>query len=108
MRLALFYQSIISDWNHGNAHFLRGLMRALNARGHQTVCYEQVDNWSLSNLLLINPKAIDDFTALFPDLKFERYALDTTTEDWVRSRLSNADVAIVHEWNSPELIRLVG
>lgn len=22
MRIALFYHSILSDWNHGNAHFL--------------------------------------------------------------------------------------
>ena len=46
-RFALFYQSLVSDWNHGNAHFLRGLMRALHARGHTTICYEQADNWSL-------------------------------------------------------------
>ena len=25
MRFALFYHSLISDWNHGNAHFLRGV-----------------------------------------------------------------------------------
>ena len=37
MRFALFYHSVISDWNHGNAHFLRGLMRALQARGHAHV-----------------------------------------------------------------------
>src|SRR5690349_3127703 len=57
-RFALFYHSVISDWNHGNAHFLRGLMRALQARGHATVCYEPVDSWSLVNLLEVNPHAI--------------------------------------------------
>ena len=29
MKLALFYHSLISDWNHGNAHFLRGVVREL-------------------------------------------------------------------------------
>jgi len=107
-RFALFYQSVISDWNHGNAHFVRGLMRALQTRGHSTICYEQVDNWSLSNLLQINPHAIDDFAADFPDLQFDRYRLDGAFEDWLRARLSVADVALVHEWNSPGVIRRVG
>jgi spore maturation protein CgeB len=105
---ALFYQSVVSDWNHGNAHFLRGLMRALQARGHDTVCYEQVDNWSLDNLLAINPHAIEQFVAEFPDLAFERYALDANFEAWLRQRLAHTDVALVHEWNTPEVVRVVG
>jgi spore maturation protein CgeB len=107
-RFAFFYQSVISDWNHGNAHFLRGLMRALQARGHAAVCYEQVDNWSISNLLQIRPDAVDDFTTHFPDLRFERYALDNRLSDWLRERLAQVDFAVVHEWNAPEVIRLVG
>jgi spore maturation protein CgeB len=107
-RFALFYQSVISDWNHGNAHFLRGLMRALRARGHDVVCYEQHDNWSLRNLLLEEPDAIRDFRRHFPDLRFERYHLGPQLEDWLRQRLGLADVAIVHEWNEPEVIALIG
>ncbi len=101
-RFALFYQSVISDWNHGNAHFLRGLMRALQARGHATVCYEQVDNWSLTNLLAMNPRAIDAFVADFPDLQFNRYSLDDLPD------VQKADVVIVHEWNDPRVIQYVG
>lgn len=107
-RFALFYQSIVSDWNHGNAHFLRGLMRALQLRGHSTVCYEQVDNWSLTNLLRVNPRAIQDFAREFPDLHFQRYALGDNLEQSLREQLRHVDVALVHEWNEPELIRLVG
>ncbi|MDQ3809303.1 MAG: glycosyltransferase [Chloroflexota bacterium] len=106
-RFALFYQSVISDWNHGNAHFLRGLMRALQARGHQAVCYEQLDNWSLANLLVDAPNAIAEFQASFPDLRFERYRRDSNLDGWLRERLRQADVAIVHEWNEPAVIRLV-
>lgn len=107
-RFAFFYQSVISDWNHGNAHFLRGLMRALQRRGYQVTCYEQADNWSLQNLLAIAPDAVQQFQASFPDLAFERYALDATLEAWLRSRIADADIVLVHEWNAPEVIRLVG
>jgi spore maturation protein CgeB len=108
MRFALFYQSVISDWNHGNAHFLRGLMRALQARGHEAVCYEQEDNWSLQNLLLGAPNAIADFEARFPDLRYERYALGGRLEATLGDRLAGADVAIVHEWNEPDVIGMLG
>lgn len=107
-RFAFFYQSLVSDWNHGNAHFLRGLMRALQARGHQVVCYEQEDNWSLQNLLQIKPNALDEFVAQFPDLRFERYRPGADFERWLRARVAEADVVLVHEWNAPQVIRLLG
>jgi spore maturation protein CgeB len=106
-QFALFYQSIVSDWNHGNAHFLRGFMRALQARGHAATCYEQADNWSLSNLLSINPKAVSQFRRQFPDLCFEAYDLEHV-EPFLRDRLSQADVAIVNEWNDPHVISTIG
>ncbi|MCA1648483.1 MAG: glycosyltransferase [Chloroflexi bacterium] len=106
-RFALFYQSLVSDWNHGNAHFLRGLMRALQARGHPTVCYEQADNWSLSHLLELNPMAVSQFRDRFPDLSFETYDLGNL-ELFVRERLAGADVALVNEWNAPDVIRAIG
>jgi len=107
-RFALFYQSLISDWNHGNAHFLRGLMRALQVRGHSTVCYEQVDNWSLTNLLRVNPRAIQDFARVFPDLSFQRFALGPYLENSLRQQLRQVDVVLAHEWNEPEVIRMIG
>jgi spore maturation protein CgeB len=105
---AFFYQSVISDWNHGNAHFLRGLMRALQARGHSVVCYEQADNWSLCNLLSANPHAIHEFALRFPDLQFEHYAPGPDFERWARHKLAGVDVALVHEWNTPEVIHVLG
>jgi spore maturation protein CgeB len=107
MRFAFFYQSVISDWNHGNAHFLRGIMRALQSRGHECTCYEQADNWSLTNLLRVNPRAIDDFLTWFPDLHFERYSPGSDLAMWVRRRLADTHTVIVHEWNEPEVIRAV-
>ena len=34
MRIVYFTHSLLSCWNHGNAHFLRGVLRELKARGH--------------------------------------------------------------------------
>jgi spore maturation protein CgeB len=31
MRVVIFCHSLVSDWNHGNAHFLRGVARELLA-----------------------------------------------------------------------------
>ena len=51
MKIVLFYHSLISDWNHGNAHFLRGIATELLARGHQVEIYEPEDAWSVRMLL---------------------------------------------------------
>jgi len=40
MRIILYTHSLVSDWNHGNAHFLRGLLSELEARGHSTLALE--------------------------------------------------------------------
>ena len=34
MKFVYFTHSLASCWNHGNAHFLRGVLRELIARGH--------------------------------------------------------------------------
>ena len=39
MKFVLFYHSLLSDWNHGNAHFLRGIASELLARGHHVGIY---------------------------------------------------------------------
>ena len=51
MRVVIFCHSLVSDWNHGNAHFLRGVARELLARGHDVRVYEPDDAWSLANLV---------------------------------------------------------
>ena len=41
MRVVMFYHSLVSDWNHGNAHFLRGVAGgAACARGHEVSVFE--------------------------------------------------------------------
>jgi hypothetical protein len=40
LRFILFYHSLLSDWNHGNAHFLRGIASELLSRGHEVTVFE--------------------------------------------------------------------
>ena len=47
MRIVYFTHSLASCWNHGNAHFLRGVLSELASRGHDVVAYEPEGAWSL-------------------------------------------------------------
>ena len=102
MRFVLFYHSLISDWNHGNAHFLRGVAAELVARGHDVRLYEPDDSWSVQNLVAERgPAAVDAFHHAFPGLRSTRYRLGTLDLDEV---LSGADIVIAHEWNALPLL----
>ena len=106
MRVALFYHSLLSDWNHGNAHFLRGIARELLARGHQVAIYEPRDGWSLRNLIAEHgSRPVRDFFRAFPTLRSTPY--DEESLDLGRA-LEGADLVIVHEWNSPRLVHRIG
>ena len=106
MRVVMFYHSLISDWNHGNAHFLRGIVSELSARGHDVRVYEPRGSWSLSNLLAEHGDApIAAFRANYPGLRSTLY--DPAVLD-LEAWLDGADLVIVHEWNTPELVRIIG
>ena len=51
MRLVYLTHSLESCWNHGNAHFLRGVLRALVAAGHDVAAVEPEEAWSRANLV---------------------------------------------------------
>jgi spore maturation protein CgeB len=105
LKIRLFYHSIIADWNNGHAHFLRGFASELAARGHEVVVLEPRDGWSYQNQIKdsgANPE--EWFRAKFPDLRVVRYNGDLD----LAAALENADLAIVHEWNPPELIAALG
>ena len=106
MRLVLFYHSLVSDWNHGNAHFLRGVVRELQAQGHEVIVCEPKDGWSRHNLVTEQgPGSIAEFASTFPDLRSVEYDLETLDLDAI---LDQTDVVMVHEWNPPELVRRIG
>ena len=51
MRIVMFCHSLMSDWNHGSAHFLRGVACELLARGVEVRVYERRGAWSVRHLL---------------------------------------------------------
>jgi spore maturation protein CgeB len=106
MRFVFFSHSLISDWNNGNAHFLRGIIMELINSGHTVICYEPEDSWSLNNLrTFYGEKPIQDFHEHFPLLVTYQYNL---TEMKLDTILNDVDVVIVHEWNNPELVKNIG
>lgn len=106
MKFVLFCHSLTSDWNHGNAHFLRGITTELLARGCAVDVYEPLDGWSLTQLLESEgASAVDAFRRRFPQLKPRRYLPEALDVD---KALDGADVVLVHEWNPPELLQKLG
>ena len=105
MRIVYFTHSLLSCWNHGNAHFLRGVLRDLIARGHDVAVYEPADNWSLHNLLADAGEAgLEPFRRLYPELTSTSVVPDAALEPLV----ADADLVIVHEWNDHALVAALG
>jgi len=106
MKIVMFYHSLLSDWNHGNAHFLRGVVSELRSRSYDVCIYEPKDAWSLQNLLAEHgDDPIQRFRAAYPSLESIRYDLKTLDLD---AALDGADLVIVHEWNDHNLVRRIG
>ena len=100
-RIAYFCHSVRSDWNNGNAHFLRGLLRSLGELGHQVTVFEPENGWSIANLANehVGQHSLIQFTETYPDLRIETYDTELQFEG-----LADTDIVIVHEWNPPELV----
>ncbi len=98
MKLVFFVHSLASCWNHGNAHFLRGVVRELRDAGHEVDVWEPADGWSRSH---VDRDTLAELSRRFPSRTYRR-DLD------VDAVLDGADVAVVHEWNEPWLVAAVG
>ena len=106
MKVVLFCQSIVSCWNNGHAHFLRGVTGELLRLGAEVAVYEPKDGWSRMNAMrdggaavlaeaakLVSGAAVHAYDANWIDL-------DRATD--------GADLVIVQEWNAPALIAAIG
>ena len=104
-RIVYLAHSLRSDWNNGNAHFLRGLLRGLHTLGHAVTCFEAADNWSYTNLLSEGEsgrRSLAQFANTYPELDVRTY---TNVEDpLLAAALREADIVIVHEWADRPLI----
>ncbi len=106
MRVIVFCHSLVSDWNHGNAHFLRGVCAELLARGHQVEVYEPENAWSVANLVAEHGTGpLEDFACAYPTLRSRRYA---PGELDLHTALDGADLVLVHEWSDHDLVRRIG
>lgn len=106
MRLAFFCHSLLSDWNHGNAHFLRGLATELASRGHEVRAFESRRAWSVENLVAEHGTApIEEVRRVYPALDVVRYEPEALDLD---AALAGRDAVVVHEWSDPELVRRIG
>lgn len=105
MRFVFFIHSLVSCWNHGNAHFLRGVLSELVRKGHTLRVFEPSDGWSRSNLVAAHGEMVlTEFACCFPELASVTYGADID----LASALDGADVVVVHEWNDPKLISAIG
>lgn len=106
MRIVMFYHSLVSDWNHGNAHFLRGVVDELIHRGHEVCVYEPEGGWSLANLVAGHGLApVEAFHRAYPGLASHLY--DPACMD-LDALLEGADLVLVHEWNEHGLVAALG
>jgi spore maturation protein CgeB len=106
MRIVVFAHSLVSDWNHGNAHFLRGIVSELQDRGHDVHAWEPRHGWSRQNLLAERgERALGDFRAAFPDLLPNLYDLDAFDP---APAVDGAQLVLVHEWTEPWLVAELG
>ena len=105
MRVSYFTHSLLSCWNHGNAHFLRGVLSELVRRGHAVSSYEPVGAWSLDNLLSDAGEAgLDAFRQYYPHLSSHSYGANFDAA----AACAESDLVIVHEWNEPALVAALG
>lgn len=105
-RIAYFAHAVRSDWNNGNAHFLRGLLRCLGELGHDVSVFEPEDGWSIANLRTEAgfERSLCGFHAAYPQLRIISYGKGMV-EDMrqLRACLSSFEIVILHEWNPPAL-----
>ncbi len=105
MRFVYFTHSLASCWNHGNAHFLRGVLRDLVARGHEVRAFEPAEAWSRENLRADGGAAAETgWQDAYPELSSTVYQPGADLAELV----DGAAVVIVHEWNEPALVAGIG
>jgi spore maturation protein CgeB len=105
MKIVYFTHSLESCWNHGNAHFLRGVLDELIERGHEVSVFEPEDSWSRANLIADHgTEGLAAYRLAYPRLSSTRYSADQD----VTALADGADLVIVHEWNAHDLVATLG
>ncbi len=106
VRIVYFTHSLRSCWNHGNAHFLRGVLRELIGRGHDVAAYEPSGAWSLGNLLADHGRRAQPVRDGLSGPVVVTY--DPASPADLERACDGADLVIAHEWNDPGVIAGLG
>lgn len=105
MKIVFFAHSLVSCWNHGNAHFLRGVCKALQRMGHSVTTLEPANGWSRTHLVADRGRrALAAFTERFPTLR----AITYKSQADVEAAVCGAELVIVHEWTEPAVLQALG
>ena len=105
MQIVYLTHSLVSCWNHGNAHFQRGVLRALAGRGHRVLAAEPARSWSRESLVADQgPGPEARFSAQFGDIARRIY----DGPESLAAVTDGADVVIVHEWTEPDIVAALG
>jgi spore maturation protein CgeB len=105
VNIAYFTHSLVSCWNHGNAHFLRGVLRELIYAGHDVQAFEPQQSWSRAQLLSDHgEQGLAAFHSTYPELSSQQYSDSIDVETLV----GDSDLVIVHEWNESWLVAALG
>lgn len=106
MRFVIFCHSLKSCWNHGNAHFLRGVVSELVSRGHEVRVWEPAHGWSRENLVRDHGEAaLHRHREAYPGLDSAEWGPGLPDLDVL---LDGADVVLVHEWSDHALVERIG
>jgi spore maturation protein CgeB len=106
MKIVMLYHSLVSDWNHGNAHFLRGIAAGFIKRGYQVEVWENENSWSRQNLIKDSGSDHqEEFREYYPLLTPYFYNDD---KPGLENIIKDADIVIVHEWNPHQLVSAAG
>ncbi len=106
MKIVLFCHSILSCWNNGHAHFLRGVARELLRRGHEVHVYEPGDGWSRMNAMkdggtgVLEEAAVATRGVAVHTYRDDSVDLDRATD--------GAALIVVQEWTAPAVVAALG
>lgn len=105
MKIAVFCQSILSDYNFSSAHFLRGIVHKFSQKGHQVKVFEKINNPSVLAIQReFGKTALNEFRRTFPGIEVFRYESDDLN---LEKYLQECDLALVHSSTDPREISLV-
>jgi spore maturation protein CgeB len=106
VKVVLFCQSLLSNWNDECAHFHRGVLQDLQRRGHEVRALEPEGARGTSGLPgEAGRQALERLSATYPSLGCERYRADALDLDRV---LDGANLVLVHASSEPALIDRLG